>query len=63
MATLRVQAYVDFIACLSDSAHLSLARDEAEIFARAASGKTRISIYGQSTLSPRWLPSKKQAGR
>jgi hypothetical protein len=49
-ATLRVQAYVDYIACLSDSAHLSLSRDKAEIMARATSAKTRISIYGSANV-------------
>lgn len=46
-STLRVQAYVDYIACLSDSAHL-LSRDKAEFLARATDAKTRISIYGSA---------------
>jgi len=47
-STLRVQAYVDYFASLSDSAYLSLCSDEAGILARAANAKTRISIYGSA---------------
>jgi len=46
-STLRMQAYVDYIACLADSAHVQPERLP-EIFARAANAKTRISIYGSA---------------
>jgi len=62
-STLRVQAYVDYIACLSDSAHLSLSRDEAEIFARATSAKTRISIYGSADVVAALAAFEKAGGQ
>jgi hypothetical protein len=45
-SALRVQAYVDYIACLTDSTYLRESERKAEVLSRAANAKTRISIYG-----------------
>jgi hypothetical protein len=49
-SALRVQAYVDYIACVADSAHAREPQKLPEIFARAASAKTRISICGSASV-------------
>lgn len=45
---LRVQEYVDYTACVAESAHARKTQDRAEVFARAANAKTRIAIYGSA---------------
>jgi hypothetical protein len=47
-SALRVQAYVDYITCLTDSTYLRESQRKAELLSRGANAKTRISIYGSA---------------
>lgn len=52
LATLRTQAYIDYLRCLSESAHVGRDHPNSrkEILSKAADAKTRISIYGSSAV-------------
>lgn len=52
LATLKTQAYIDYLRCVAESAHVGRDNPKVrkEIFAKAADAKTRISIYGSSAV-------------
>lgn len=46
LTMLRIEAYKDYLQCIAQSAHAG--SDRNELFARAASAKTRICVYGSA---------------
>jgi hypothetical protein len=49
-SALRVQAYVDYVACVADLAHPPESQLRAEVLSRLAHATTRIAIYGSSNV-------------
>ena len=64
--TLRTQAYIDYLRCISESAHLSgldINEKRQNLNARAADSKTRIAIYGSSDVLKALVIFEKQGAR